>query len=90
MKIKKILKRMLYMISPKKSIIFESCPDFSDNSKAVFDEMIRRGINKKYLLVWILFDNNREQYPKLENVKYVNKGERIYSLYDAIAKCYIC
>ena len=27
-------------------IVFESSPDLSDNTKAVFDEMLRRGINR--------------------------------------------
>ena len=26
-------------------------------------------MNRKYLLVWLLFDNNREQYPKYKNVR---------------------
>ncbi len=88
--LKKILKHILYTLSPRKSIIFESCPDFSDNTKAVFDEMLKRGLNKKYILVWLLFDNKKENYPKFKNVKYVNNGKKIFSFYSLIAKCYIC
>ncbi len=36
----------------KPSIIFESFPDFTDNTKAVYDEMLRQGYGKKYRLVW--------------------------------------
>lgn len=44
---------------PKKNIvIFESRPDYSDNTRAVFDEMIRRGMNRQYRFFWILEDED--------------------------------
>ena len=39
-------------------IVFESAPDLSDNAKAVFDEMIRRGLNRTYKLVYDLYDTD--------------------------------
>ena len=36
----------------KPCIVFESKPSFSDNTKAVYDEMVRRGYDKKYRLIW--------------------------------------
>ena len=69
-KIKKLIKNILISILPKRYILFESVPDVSDNSKAVFDEMLRRGLNKKYTLVWMLYGNDCECYPKIKNVKY--------------------
>lgn len=88
--LKQIIKHVVFKLSPKKCIIFESCPDLSDNTKAVFDEMINRGLNKKYILVWLVFDKNKDKYPKIKNVKYINKGEKIFSLYNMIAKCFVC
>ena len=41
----------------KNVIVFESKPDISDNTKAVFDEMLRRKLNKRYKLVWLLFES---------------------------------
>lgn len=34
-------------------VLFESTPVFTDNAKAVFEEMIRRGLHKKYKFVWL-------------------------------------
>ena len=48
--IKKIISSMLYT---KKLMVFESVPDMSDNTKAVFDEMLKRGLNKKYKMVCV-------------------------------------
>ena len=61
--IKKIIgqvKRFLLQILTafiKPCIIFESRPRFSDNTRAVFDEFLRRGYDKKYRLVWYLDDD---------------------------------
>ena len=44
----------LFGILTKKSIIFESIPDFSDNTFAVYKEFLRRGYNKKYYLLWYI------------------------------------
>ena len=54
----------------KKNIIFESIPDLSDNTKAVFEEMVKRGYNEKYNLIWELedvnFDTSKlERYPEV-------------------------
>lgn len=88
-KIKNCLKSLLYYFSGKKCIVFESCPDVGDNPKAVFDEMIRRGINKKYKLVWLIFDDFLD-YQQIENVEYVKKGTRAYKRAMRTAKCFIC
>lgn len=37
----------------KNIIAFESVPYYSDNTKAVFDELIRRGWNETYEFVWL-------------------------------------
>ena len=88
-KIKKLIKSLIYYLSPKKRIVFESYPDMGDNPKAVFDEMIRRGLNKKYILTWLIFDDFID-YPQIENVEYVKKGTPEYSRAMYTAKCFIC
>ena len=54
------LSHLLRRLSKKRIILFESLPDFSDNTLAVFREMIRRGYDKKYRLVWELGDANTD------------------------------
>lgn len=43
---------LLKIIKP--CIVFESLPDFSDNTKAVYDEMKKRKYEKKYHLFWYI------------------------------------
>lgn len=51
--IKKILILFFRMMPLRKAIVFESHPDFSDNSFALYEEMLRRGIHKKCRIYWI-------------------------------------
>lgn len=67
---KELLKKPLYLL-PQDTIFFESVPDLSDNTKAVFDEMLRRGLNKTYRMVWLVSEQNGS-YPTIENVFYVH------------------
>lgn len=79
----------------KPSIIFESKPPFSDNTKAVFDELVNRGYGKRYRLFWVTHNGFAEV--KNDVITYWNKGERktlkekirSYSL-DFQTKCIIC
>ena len=89
--IKKILRNIAKKIATNNSILFESSPDLSDNTKAVFDEFITRGLNKKYKLYWICFDKNKRKYPKYRNVKYIryeNKWKVVFLL--CTAKAVVC
>ena len=74
----------------KNYVLFESCPDFSDNTKAVFDEFINRGLNKKYKLFWICFDNNSKTFDKVKNVKYVNSRLATFILTYTAKVCICC
>lgn len=69
--IKKIGKFMVCRFLPQRYLIFESVPDLSDNTKAVFDEMVKRGINKKYTCVWLV-SNSRKEFPQYLNTIYVD------------------
>lgn len=93
-KLKKTINKLalrLMPVSATKYILFESIPDVSDNTKAVFDEMIRRGLHNKYKMVWRV---NKENEPreKIKNVSYINwkKHPLKWRLYLAGAKAMIC
>ena len=87
--IKAIIKKIIAFLPIAKIIIFESIPDLSDNTKAVFDEFIRRGINNEYKCIWIV-GNPKADYPKLKNVIYVKSYSRRLKWYRLFAKCFIC
>ena len=72
--ISKVYKRIMELLT-KPSFVFESQPAFSDNTKAVYDEMIRRKLDKKYRLVWFLSWN---QWAEIKNGKvlYFNPRDR--------------
>ena len=56
----KINRILLGVLPKKKWIVFESVPDLSDNTKAVFDEMVRRKLNQKYLFIWVVSDKKKD------------------------------
>ena len=85
---------MLLVVKP--SIVFESKPDFSDNTKPVFDEMVRRGFGKKYRFVWFIdrdrcasIKNGVVEYWNPEQRKTIRAAARHYSYYYK-TKCIIC
>lgn len=63
--IKNIIKRMfiIFSIFPKKYILFESKPDYTDNSMAVYNYIINNNLDKKYKPIWVIRDK-----------KYINKN----------------
>ena len=89
MTLKQTLMKICFLLSPVKSIILESSPDYSDNSRAVFDELIKRGINKKYRVVWLCYDKEPEKCPKIKNVFAINEIGIKRRWYNLIAKAII-
>lgn len=71
--IKKFIKKLLLNMHTKNLIVLESVPDLSDNTKAVFDEMIRRGLNKRYKFAWIVSEKSI-RFPKIKNVSYCTRN----------------
>lgn len=67
-------------------ILLESKPDISDNTCAVFDEMIRRNLNQKYKIIWFVDDINHT-VGKIKNVKYISNSSPIRYWYKFFAKC---
>ena len=95
MKVFKWAKKVIgFFIKP--SIVFESQPVLSDNTKAVYDEMVRCHFDKKYYMVWthswedwVRFDNNKEIHfnPRQRNT--LRQSILNYSVFYK-TKCIIC
>jgi len=59
--------------------MFESVPDFSDNTMSVFEEMIRRGISDKYQMVWWV-DDRKKDLPEYPNTIYVDRNTFLHKV----------
>lgn len=56
----------------KNYIIFESSPDFQDNTRYIYEEMINREYNKKYKIFWLVHDLKKFKNIKIENVFFIS------------------
>lgn len=70
--VKKAAKWILDVLPGGNYIVFESKPDFSDNTKAVFDEMLRRDLHKKYRMYWWVEDKKAD-HPRFPNTGYLDQ-----------------
>lgn len=69
----KAIKVITGFLPLKNIIILESSPDFSDNTLAVYNELLEKGLNKKYKLIWIL-NQKKEDCQLPENVYVQSKA----------------
>ena len=90
-KIKDIIKRICGLIPLSNRIMFESLPDLTDSSKAILDEMVKRGLNRRYKMVWNCHSKEFSNYPKIDNVMYINEEDHPYMMKWLIfsSKCFI-
>ena len=51
--IKKCLLGMMRLLPLRKAFVLESHPDLSDNTYALYEELLRRGYHKKYKMYWM-------------------------------------
>ena len=68
--------RELYRIlfpTQKNTICFESSPDYSDNSWALFQYMVKNGYNEKYRLCWIA-DKQNPEFRSQKNIVFVARS----------------
>ncbi|MBO7217375.1 MAG: CDP-glycerol glycerophosphotransferase family protein [Clostridia bacterium] len=86
---KKILKNLIDRLPLLNWIVFESKPDFSDNTKYVFMEMINRKLYKKYKFIWLVSDPESAALPKFPNTIYVKEGSRRARFYLNLSKALI-
>lgn len=66
-KFKSFCKKIKYLFPLKNIIMFESYPSLTDNTNLVFEEMLRRNLNKKYKFIWRVEDNFNSKI-NIENV----------------------
>ena len=69
-------------IPGKPYLVFESQPLYADNTRAVYDEMIRRELYKKYKLIWVT-PNVQEKTISIPHSKviYIRKSDFCNKLY---------
>lgn len=67
--IKKAVNWVLNNLPGKKLLVFESSPAYADNSRAVFDEMIRRNFQEKYRFIWFV-SKPQDLERKVEHVEF--------------------
>ena len=84
--VEKLLAELLRLF-PYKYITLESRPDFSDNTMSVFNEMVLRGIYKKYKFVWLCHSSHLRNNKDFICVKIDNRWKRTYYLMRS--KCII-
>jgi len=90
--LKQAAERVIALFPLKNIIIFESLPDFADNTRAVFDELVRQGVNKTYQLVWTTHGDGTlpDDLKDVKNVKAVNMNSAAYKYcYSYFAKALI-
>ena len=85
----------LRLFGRKRAIVFESTPDFADNTFAVFEQMFRQGLGEKYKLVWSCSKEEKlpKSYGKIYYIYPLKKGlwQRLRNAYYmANANCLIC
>lgn len=98
----KLLRVVFNNLKQENIIVFESNPSFTDNTKAVFDEMINRRVNEKYRMFWIsrddvdnsVFSNYKNVYPidsttssLIKQVKNTIKKAYYFSKAKAVISC---
>lgn len=82
LKIKTLMKRIInpiicfinnikHSLSLKNIILLESNPDYTDNTKEVFDLLIREGVNEKYKIVWLVSDSKPFSNIHIKNVEFL-------------------
>ena len=86
MDIKRIIRMFMHIFPVKNTILLESKPSFSDNTFALYQEMLDRGINKKYKIIWLAEQSDIILYDIPFNV-YVYRTKK--SLINRIILLYI-
>ena len=84
----KAIKAILKRLPLGNYILFESRPDYGDNSKSVYDEMLARGMNKKYKIVWICDDSPVKQKDSI--AVFVGRNTKLATFYGIRAKVLVC
>lgn len=86
-KIKEGLISLMRLLPMQRSIVFESHPDFSDNSYALYQELLRRKINERWKIYWVQTFRDGKQYDLPPNVHTFYKEPA--SLAETLRRAYI-
>lgn len=85
--ITRILKKIFFALPTwRRVIVFESKPFFSDNSFALFKELINRKLNKKYRFVWIYYEDIISRKDRIKKMSVYKHDSFMARLYLAKAK----
>lgn len=86
----RVFKKFIYNfpIHLKNYIILESNPDLSDNTYALYKELLKNKVNEKYKIFWFVDDNNKFKNIHIKNVHFINSFGKI-SFLKKIKKAYI-
>ncbi|MBC1814023.1 hypothetical protein HCA60_16120 [Listeria booriae] len=92
------MKRLMYilvglfrLLPVKNMVLFESMSGFQDNSKALFEEMMRQRLNQKYKIIWFVADPKRMNDLGYDKVRFMKKSGITrksirYLYYSCVAK----
>jgi len=84
--ITKIVLALFRCLPLPKPILFESVPVYADNTRAVCEEMIARGLHKKYAFYWTCPEN--AQIPQgIPYVRFIRNGGG--GIWDRIKRAYV-
>lgn len=78
-----LIKLVLFVLKKCKTknyIVFESLPFYSDNTKFVFDELVKRNVNKKFKMIWIADNGTNSKEIHCDNVKIIEGNSFFNSL----------
>ncbi len=85
--LKRMLLKIFRLFPLRNMIVLESHPDLSDNSFALYEELIRRGINKRYKIYWMKTFRDGTVYDLPENVAMFE--QETVTLWETIRRAYI-
>ena len=71
----KVYEFLCFFLPIRKRIVFESNPEFSCNALPVYQEMMRRGIDKEYEIYWLVEDKEKYANDK-SGVHYLSHHEK--------------
>lgn len=67
-------------------VFFESVPDFGDEAKAVYNEMMKRGYDKKYKMLWAVDHIDQFENRPENNTYFIKKDSKEWIHYSRISK----
>lgn len=85
--LKDIMKKLCSLLPIKNTIIMESNPDFTDNTKILFDKLIKEKVNDIYKIVWLVDESKNFKDVKIKNVIFIDVYKR-YNIIKRIKKAY--